>query len=223
MPAAGATSRWRTPEDGRGANGAGVAGAGGLIGPNAILQLIPPVERALGPAGLAQLVAEAGLGALPDGRAMIPEGQAAALHRALRRLHPDLAPQLAAEAGARTAAYLLANRIPRAVQVVLRLLPAARAGRILAGAIARNAWTFAGSGRFRVVAPGLFEIEANPLIAGERSALPLCRWHAAVFETLHVALVAPDMRCIETRCGAQPGGGACRFALIRQGAATPPG
>ena len=63
-PAAGATSRWRTPEDGRGAKGAGVAGAGGLIGPNAILQLIPPVERALGPVGLAQLVAEAGLGAL---------------------------------------------------------------------------------------------------------------------------------------------------------------
>jgi len=67
------------------------------------------------------------------------------------------------------------NRIPRAAQLVLRLLPAAPAGRILAGAIVRNAWTFAGSGRFRVAAPGIFEIEATPRSRGtqHRPALPL--------------------------------------------------
>jgi divinyl protochlorophyllide a 8-vinyl-reductase len=44
----------------------------------------------------------------------------------------------------------------------------------LGKAIARHAWTFAGSGRFRVVAPLVFEIADNPIVRGEVSDVPLC-------------------------------------------------
>jgi len=88
--------------------------------------------------------------------------------------------------------------------------------RALSTAIARHAWTFAGSGRFRVLRPGVFEIADNPIIRGERSDVPLCHWHAAVFERLFRVLVDDRLRCVETRCGAM-GDDACRFEVVRNG------
>jgi divinyl protochlorophyllide a 8-vinyl-reductase len=173
------------------------------------------LDRAGGPGAAARLMARAGLAGPPDGSAMIPEQEAAALHRQLRRDAPDLAGRLSAEAGDGTARYILAHRIPRPAQTVLGLLPPPLAARALSKAIARHAWTFAGSGAFRAVDPWCFEIAANPLVDGENSETPLCAWHAAVFERLYRSLVAPDCRCVETRCCAQPGGGPCRFELSR--------
>ncbi len=164
------------------------------------------VERALGAAEAAALMGRARIAAPPDRRSMIPEAQAAALHRLLRAEHLASAPLLAAEAGARTADYLLAHRIPAPVRHRLRHLPANAAAAILSRAIARNAWTFAGSGAFRRETAWRFSIAANPLITGERGAAPLCHWHAAVFERLYRERVAPDSRCIETRCTAQGAG-----------------
>ena len=60
-----------------------------------------------------------------------------------------------------------------------------------------------------------FEIRDNPMIRGEVSAEPICHWHASVFERVFQELVAPDCRCHETECCAQPGHKACRFLLIR--------
>lgn len=213
---AAAPSRWRSAEDAAGHHGGREDGPdGGLIGPNAVLQLAAVLERREGAERTAHLLADAGLASLPDGEHMMPEGDAARLHRRVRAEFPARAPDIARAAGFATGDYILAHRIPKPAQTVLGLLPAPLAARALARAIARHAWTFAGSGQFRVVDPWTFEIADNPLVRGERSAAPLCHWHAAVFERLYGRLVHPACRCVETRCSAQPGAPSCRFEIVR--------
>lgn len=190
---------------------------GGRIGPNAILQLVPVLRDAAGPDLTAHLLATAGVFELPDpGTGMVDEGPAARLHQALRVELPEVAPMLAREAGWRTGDYILAHRIPRRAQALLRLLPARIGAPILARAVARHAWTFTGSGRFRLVStwPVVFEIADNPVVRGEHAADPLCHWHVAVFERLFSALCGTDWRCRETGCCAQ-GHDACRFEMTR--------
>jgi divinyl protochlorophyllide a 8-vinyl-reductase len=189
----------------------------GRIGPNAILQLVPVLRDAAGEAVTAKLLARAGVVQLPDpALGLIDEAPAARLHQALRAELPDAAPRLAREAGARTGDYILAHRIPAKAQTLLRLLPARLAAPILARAVAKHAWTFCGSGDFRLVStwPVVFEIADNPVVRGERSDTPLCHWHAAVFERLFAALCGPDWRCTEVACCAQ-GARACRFEMHR--------
>lgn len=184
-----------------------------MIGPNAVLQLVPVLEDHQ--KGLsARLMAVAGLEGLPSDQGLMPEGPAARLHGAVRRELPEAAPALLAKAGQRTADYILAHRIPPLAQRVLKALPPVLAAPILEKAIARNAWTFAGSGRFRVAGRGLFEVEANPLVAGERAATCQCHWHAAVFERLFRILVDDRLRAHETGCLAC-GDSVCRFELSR--------
>jgi len=186
---------------------------GAVIGPNAILQLLPQIERIGGEARVAQMLEEAGIFEVPDGSHMIPEGDAARLHQALRRDEPDMAAQLATEAGRATADYILAHRIPAAVQVILKLLPAPLAARALSKAIAKHSWTFAGSGAFRVLSPWCFEIGHNPIVHGEHSDTPLCHWHAAVFTQLYQVLVDLRSVCREVSCCAVLHGEACRFEI----------
>ena len=201
-------SKWRTSEDVR---HEGPSDA--LIGPNAILQLLPQIERIGGEARVAEMLAEAGVFEVPDGSRMIPEADAARLHQLLRRDEPILAPDLAARAGRGTADYILAHRIPTPVQAVLKILPAPLAARLLSKAIAKHAWTFAGSGEFRVVSPWCFEIAHNPIVRGEHSMVPLCHWHVAVFARLYQVLVHPRAICVEKTCCAMHAQGPCRFDL----------
>ena len=188
--------------------------AAARIGPNAILQLVPVLDDALGAERRAELLAAAGITELPDGTRMIDEAPVARLHQTLRRTVPDEALSLSRQAGSGTGDYILANRIPRLAQRLLRILPARLGARVLANAIARHAWTFAGSGRFRVVSqrPLVFEIADNPVVRGERAPAPVCAWHAAVFERLYRELVDDRYRAKETACGAA-GADACRFEL----------
>jgi divinyl protochlorophyllide a 8-vinyl-reductase len=122
---------------------------------------------------------------------------------------------------------------------VLKALPPWASGPLLTRAIVRNAWTFAGSGRFSVGAAmaateqgvshpphppwgifskkkqvAVFEIADNPLVRGEDSATPVCHWHAAVFRRLFAALVDPAVAVRETACCAC-GDAACRFEIRR--------
>lgn len=200
-------SKWRMPED--------VRAADGLIGPNAILQLLPALTETFGEAGTRSFLRKARVARVPDGHSMIPETDAARLHRLLRETAADLAPALADRAGTATADYILANRIPKPAQTVLKCLPPGLAARALSRAIAAHAWTFAGSGRFTAVSPWVFEIEANPLVRGEVGPDPLCHWHSAVFTRLYRALVDRTATCRETRCCAQHGVTACRFEFSR--------
>lgn len=203
-----ALTRWRMPED--------VRATSGLIGPNAILQLLPILEQAGGAAFRNHVMAEAGVFAAPSDTGLMPEAPAARMHQALRAIEPELAPALSWAAGRRTAEYIMAHRIPQLAQMVLRVLPGRLAGCVLTKAIARHAWTFAGSGSFSVAAPLVFEIADNPIVRGERSDHPLCHWHAAVFETLFSELVDPALRCAETACCAT-GARACRFEMTCMG------
>ncbi|GAB5446384.1 bacteriochlorophyll 4-vinyl reductase [Gymnodinialimonas sp.] len=188
---------------------------GGLIGPNAILQMLPVIERLGGRERCARMMAAAGVPEVPDGTRMIPEEDAARLHRQLRLEEPTLAAAMSADAGQGTAEYILAHRIPRPIKAVLKALPPFAAARLLSKAIARNAWTFVGSGQLQVPDPWTFEITGNPLIAGEVSDTCLCHWHAGVFQHLYRTLVTPNCHCAETTCAAQPSHDRCRFEIRR--------
>ncbi len=207
-------------------------GYAGRIGPNAVSQLIlslraAGLERAMAPA-FARAGATAWLAAPPE--AMVDAGRAGRLHRAVRAsLPPARAAAVMADAGRRTADYLLATRIPRPVQLLLKLLPARVSALILVSAIRRHAWTFAGAGHFSAQAgsPTRFALTANPLCGGEQSPNPVCAWHEAVFERLFQALVSPSARAVQTSCEAC-GDDHCGFVLswrsgpvIAPGAATP--
>lgn len=186
-----------------------------MIGPNAILQMVPVLDQLGGLKLRTEIMARAGVFELPSGDEMIPEGPVARLHQEVRRSLPDMAPALAWAAGRATADYILANRIPAKAQWLLKHLPAPLAAWFLARAIRDHAWTFAGSGQFKLVSKYCFEIGDNPVVRDEEADHPLCDWHAAVFARLFQVLVHPDFICEETRCSAQ-GAPACHFEMRRQ-------
>lgn len=167
------------------------------IGPNAILQLLPLLDGAIGAARRADLFQMAGVPVPPPDAGMLAQDQVIRLHRAVVQDLPDLAPDLLRQAGLATADYILANRIPRVAQRLVRALPRHLAARLLAVAIARHAWTFAGSGAFGICSyrPLIVSIARNPM-----AVKPGCHWHAAVFERLFAALVWPDVRVREICC-----------------------
>lgn len=185
------------------------------IGPNAITQLVAVLDRIEGRAFRDSVMDQAGVGVPDPALGMIPEADAAAVHLALRAVAPERAEGLLRLAGLATGSYILKHRIPRPAQWVIRALPAPLGARVLAGAIARHSWTFAGSGAFRIAGwrPLTFEVEGNPLVAGLRADHPLCHWHAAVFERLFARLVWRSCVVREVDCcGA--GGAVCRFEVL---------
>ncbi|MGB5831361.1 MAG: bacteriochlorophyll 4-vinyl reductase, partial [Thiohalocapsa sp.] len=119
------------------------------IGPNAIIRVAEALAVRQGSAD--QCFAEAGLAhylaALPT--EMVDEREVIALQTALRgRLGIAEASAVSREAGLRTGDYLLAHRIPKPAQRLLRLLPPRPAAAVLLGAVGKHAWTFSGSGQF---------------------------------------------------------------------------
>ncbi len=188
-------------------------GRGGapFVGPNAVTRLAEALRDGCGEAAARSVFARAGLGHMLSEPPveMVDQQAVAGLYRALfRELPLDAATAAAAEAGRRTANYILAHRIPRAVRMTLKALPASLAGPLLLRAIARNAWTFAGSGGFRAQfgSPSVVEITDNPI------AMPGCAWHVAVFEGLFRALVASHSTVRHPRC-CHSGAAACRFEI----------
>lgn len=192
-----------------------VAASAARIGPNAITQLVAVLDRVEGRGVRAAVMAEAGVGVPDPALGMIPEGEAAAVHRALRVVLPERAEGLLRLAGLATGSYILRHRIPAPVQWAIRALPAPLGARVLAGAIARHSWTFAGSGRFRITGwhPLTFEVGDNPLVAGLRADHPICHWHAAVFERLFARLVWKGCVVREVACAAA-GDGLCQFEVL---------
>ena len=192
-------------------DGGGLFQTAGRIGPNAILQLVTVLDRDEGRSVRDRVMDVAGVGVPPPDSGMIPQEQAAAVHLALRLVLPDRAEVLLREAGLATADYILANRIPAPARAVIRAVPSVLGARLLAGAIARHSWTFAGSGAFSIAGwhPLTFDLVGNPLAdpgGGD------CLWHVAVFERLFARLVWPNVEVREVTCAAQ-GAPVCRFEL----------
>jgi divinyl protochlorophyllide a 8-vinyl-reductase len=192
-------------------------GHGERIGPNAIIQLCAALQGEIGPERAAELVRAAGLGTYlerPPQR-MVDEHEVIALHARVRaQLSAAAARTVAREAGARTADYLLANRIPAIVQHLLRWLPATLASRALLAAITRHAWTFAGSGQFaaRSGRPVEITIAHCPICRDGRADGPICDYYAATFERLYARLVHGRSRVAEIECAAS-GAPRCRFLI----------
>lgn len=186
-------------------------GAQGRIGPNAIIQLIPPLQSAYGVAACEAVFRRAGIPRLLHEPAaeMVPELAVRSLFDALQQeLGPAAAAAILKLAGEGTAQYVMRNRIPAAVRVLLKTLPGPVAARLLLGAIGRNAWTFAGSGRFSFVAgrPHVITISNNPI------ATPGCPWHLAVFTTMFRALASGSAELSHDACIGL-GQACCRYTI----------
>lgn len=187
------------------------------IGPNAIIRVAEALRTQHGEAVTAELFRRAGLEkylpAMPG--QMVDEGEVITLHQLLRpALGAESARAVAREAGLRTGDYLLANRIPRPAQFILRLLPPALASRVLLRAIGGHAWTFAGSGRFSAESAGKarLSIAGCPLCRGTTAEHPVCDYYAATFERLYRTLVSRRATVVETECQAV-GAPACVFDI----------
>ena len=189
----------------------------GRIGPNAITRVAEVLLPRLGQGGTAGIFERAGLLeylAHPP-ETMVEEVEVSRLHRALRAAVGEAgAREVEFEAGTRTGDYLLAHRIPKPVQAVLRHLPAVLASRVLLTAIRRHAWTFAGSGEFTARAghPVRLTIRHNPLCVGVDSGEPSCAFYTATFERLFRVLVHPEARVRERQCESL-GAPACVFEV----------
>lgn len=190
----------------------------GHIGPNSVIQLVAALKQLGETEAMERLFADADRAAWIETppSSMIPAHEAARLHQGLR----DVLPVARAEAvlslaGRLTAEYLLAVRIPRPAQVILKILPARLAASVLMKAISANAWTFGGADGFSYTVGSGVEavIKNNPLCEGLHAEAPTCVWHAAVFETLFRALVSPATQAREALCCAQ-GNDSCHFQLI---------
>ena len=191
--------------------------AAGRIGPNAIIRMAEALRQRVGEAETARLFGEAGLerylGAMPEH--MVAEAEVATLQRVVRgALAAEDARYVARDAGLRTGDYLLAHRIPRFAQHILRALPPALSSRMLLAAIRRNSWTFAGSGVFEAHAghPVRVAIRGCPVCRDIAANEVACDYYAATFERLFRELVNGKTTVVETACEAT-GADACEFEI----------
>jgi len=148
-------------------------------------------------------------------REMVPESEVTALYETLReRLDREVARAIARDAGHRTAAYVLTNRIPNFAQGLLPALPRPLGRRGLMLAIRANAWTFAGSAqiRMRFTAPASISLKGCPICRNARERQPACEYYSATFEHLFRTLVDPAHRVQEIACQAE-GAPACVFQI----------
>ncbi len=187
------------------------------IGPNCLIQTVAALREQLGTAAADRWLAASGhadlVAAAPE--AMVPETEFIRLTHDLYASHgAAVAAAVLERSGTRTGDYLLANRIPALARWLLPRLPARVALRVLTRAIGAHAWTFAGSGQFRVEwgATPVFSIAGCPGCRGRQSAFPDCAYYRGTFERLLRALIDPGLTIVEESCEAV-GATACRFRI----------
>ncbi len=187
----------------------------GLVGPNAITRMAQALEAIEGPERCRAVFLRAGLAQAlrTPPTDMVNEEDVAALQAAtFATLGTVRARAVCLEAGRLTGDYLLANRIPHAAQRLLRWLPRSLAARILVRAIARHAWTFAGSGRFSYRFSGglKLSVEHSPLCRRIRCEQHACHYFAGTFARVFEGVLGPGVQVCETACEAV-GDPACVF------------
>jgi divinyl protochlorophyllide a 8-vinyl-reductase len=190
-----------------------------VVGPNAVTRVAEALDAAHGRPVTAAVFRAAGLTRhllTPPGE-MVDEFDVSALHLALHEVLGEAgAEAIATVAGRLTGDYLLANRIPRTAQKLLRWLPMPLAAGLLARAIARHAWTFTGSGRFAWHRHGPrslhLVVDGSPVCRMVRTDAPACHYFAATFERVFCGALGRPVAVREIRCAAT-GDGACEFAL----------
>lgn len=187
--------------------------AGGEIGPNSVLQTMEAMREFAGAGGPPLLAARAGIPRdFPDG--MIPESWFVRLAHEVRSLLDEQdAEAVLRRSGTLTGEYVSRNRVPAPIRLVLRALPPRLAVPLLLQAFRRHAWTFAGSGDFRIEGPypGILVLENAPTCRNGSGPARSCGYYEAAFESL-LQLAAPGIRVTETDCTAG-GAPACRFRI----------
>ncbi len=183
------------------------------IGPNAVSRALEAVHERFGPLAEGALRERVGLpDHFPDH--LVPETWFVDLVQDLRgHFPPGQVGWVLAEAGERTGRYVTANRIPAPFRALLRMLPPRLALPILLDAFGRHAWTFAGSGRFRVEGryPRSIVLEDAPTCRIPGPAYGSGTYYESAFQTL-LSLAAPGIRVREVEC-TNRGHSACRFEL----------
>ncbi|MFY9629973.1 MAG: bacteriochlorophyll 4-vinyl reductase [Methylocystis sp.] len=189
--------------------------ASGVVGPNAITRIAEALMAKDGAEGCRSVFTAAKVERyldVPPTR-MVDQQEVARLHLVLiETLGAAKASHISREAGRLTGEYLLAKRIPRPVQKILRRLPRRLAAHILVRAIARNAWTFSGSGRFSFsFRPGLrLALIGSPICRLLQTKEPACHYFAGTFERVFREMLGPSTRVSEIECEAT-GASACLF------------
>jgi divinyl protochlorophyllide a 8-vinyl-reductase len=183
------------------------------IGPNAVIQTMRALAELEDPKVVDTVRRAAALpDPLPEG--MIPERWFVRLVDVIRaQLPAPHADAVLQRSGKYTADYVRAHRIPRPVQVTLQFLPQRLAVPLLLSAFSRHAWTFAGSGQFRVEGryPGTIVLEHGPTCRSHPSTDHSGAYYEAAFEGL-LRLAAPHVHVTEEACEAR-GATACRSRL----------
>lgn len=190
----------------------------GKIGPNSIIQTLAALKETYDPIQSYAILACGGAARLAERipAEMIDEQEFHTLALALvAQLGPAEAGQILRRAGQLTAVYLLKRRIPLAAQLLLRALPARQSMRILLWAVARHAWTFAGSAEFSFSADGppWVRIDSPVLRARPELAAAVCCFYKGTFEHLIRALVDRRMTVWEAECQAH-GDSACTYRFV---------
>ncbi len=189
----------------------------GKIGPNSIIQTFQALQEFYGQKKTREILEQGGQGHilsyLPS--EMIDEQEFIALAKMLfSQLGVDEAIPLMRRSGNLTGKYVLANRIPKPVQRLIKLFPRPIRLKILLTAIGKSSWTFAGSGTYS------FITRPRPLITINNSIIrqavqadkPVCSYYRGAFETLIWALVSPKAVVEEVECLAG-GDSRCRFVI----------
>lgn len=189
----------------------------GRIGPNAIIQTVQALKERYGIPQTETLLRRIGHAALITTlpHEMIDEQDFLVLMQALRaQLGLAETGEILQRSGQLTAGYVLANRIPAPVRLLLKLLPPGLALPMLLTAVKKHAWTFVGTGEFSYVLgkkPQLFIVNCVEC-RGVQADAPICRFYQGAFEGLLRALVSARTQVRETSCGAC-GEERCTFAV----------
>lgn len=190
------------------------------IGPNSVLQSLRALAELESAQVLAAIRDRAALpDPLPDG--MIPDAWFVRLVEAIRaELPDDRAEAVLQRAGAHTATYVAAHRIPRPIRALLAVLPARLGIPILLTAFRKHAWTFAGAGRFAIEGeyPGTLVLEDAPTCREHGDGPLRGSYYAAAFEGL-LRLASARVHVHEIACQGA-GAARCRFHVSFDAART---
>jgi divinyl protochlorophyllide a 8-vinyl-reductase len=190
----------------------------GRIGPNALIQTASALSERYEPLRVRHILEGAGLEhLLAETPSEMVEEQSfhALVVSMLDLLGPTAVGEALARAGELTAGYLLAHRIPRPAQWLLRPLPPGPALAALLPAIAKNAWTFGESGAFS------YTLGHRPQITIANHALcdtpevagAICHFYQGTFRTLFRTLVHPEAQLREAACQGR-GDATCVYEII---------
>lgn len=193
-------------------------GCAARIGPNAIIQTVGALEEAYSPAEVRRLLERIGRDDLAEQlpTQMVDEQEFVDLIHGLRaEVGLAAAGRVLARSGERTAAYVLARRIPTPARLLLPLLPRRLGLRILLRAISGHAWTFAGAGRFgySVDSRGaVISLADSPECREIGAPEPLCHYYTSCFQALLRPLIDRRITVREVACRAH-GADECVFEL----------